>query len=186
MLFSVTPTWLPYNWEYTSNTLDRTQAGRKRPDTADPSAEASTRQPSSARALLPAVHDGWMVLPIFLLTQDDERLFLPKPHSLSTAARRFGWSLCLLSMQLWAWFCLSYASLCFLLSTWALKEETLCQIQGSSSISSSSATPACWEKKKREAATKQKHCQPNTPSARDLSEYKDHVLHCLHYLIWSA
>lgn len=32
-------------------------------------------------------------------------------------------------------------------------------------------------KKKKEAATKQKHCQPNTPSTRDLSEHKDHVLH---------
>lgn len=148
MLFSVTPTSLPSNWEYMSNVLDRTEAGRKRPDTADPSAEASTRQSSSASAL-PAVHDGWMVLPILLLAQDDERLFLPNSHSLSTATRYFVWSLCLLSVQLWAWFCLSYASICFLLSTLALKEEILYEIQGSSSISSSSATPACWEKKRK-------------------------------------
>lgn len=148
MLFSVTPAWLPYNWEHMSNVVDRTEAGRKRPDTADPSAEASTREPSSASAL-PAVHDGWMVLPILLLAQDDERLFLPNPHSLCIAARNFGWSLCLLSMQIWVWFCLSYASICFLLSTLALKEEILCEIQGSSSISSSSATLACWEKKKK-------------------------------------
>lgn len=32
-------------------------------------------------------------------------------------------------------------------------------------------------RKTKEAATKQKHCQTNTTSARDLSEYKDLVLH---------
>lgn len=126
------------------------------------STTACTGKPSSTSPL-PAVHDGWMVLPILLLAQDDERLLLPDPHSLCTADRHFGWSLCLLSMQLWAQLCLSCANICFLLSTLALKEEILCEIQGStSSRSSSSATPAGWEKKNPRSCT-EKSIVSSTP-----------------------
>lgn len=142
------------------------------------STEASMRKPSCASPL-PAVHDGWMVLPILLLAQDDERLLLPDPHSLCTAGRHFGWSLYLLSMQLWAWLRLSCANICFLLSTLTLEEEILSEIQGSSSSrSSSSAASACWEKKKQDAAPKQQHCQLNTPSARGVSFLSTRIVRC--------
>lgn len=134
---------------------------------------------ASSPSPLPAVHDGWMVLPILLLAQNNERLLLLNTHSLCIAGRHLGWSLCLLCLQLWAWLHLSCANICFLLSTLALKEEILCEIQGSSSTSrsSSSTTPACWQKKSQKATLEKKHSQLHTRSVRDLSEHNDGVLH---------
>lgn len=73
---------------------------------------------------LPAMHDGWVVFSIFLLTQNNEWLLMPYASSIHDSSKYFCLVFQLFNMNLREWLCFNDSNLHFLLSILSLKRHS--------------------------------------------------------------